>query len=107
MTDAGSHVGKPTSSAAVLSSKYDGAMADRVKVTEAARTIGVPGPDIFLAIRHGEISTVAMTAATTGSTQTKSPGSSRPSRKPVSGMTARTALDLIVDLNMVDETGLP
>jgi hypothetical protein len=33
-------------------------MADRVKVTEAARTTGVPGPDIFLAIRHGEISTV-------------------------------------------------
>lgn len=33
-------------------------MADRVKVTEAARTTGVPGPEIFLAIRHGEISTV-------------------------------------------------
>lgn len=33
-------------------------MADRVKVTEAARTTGVPGPDIFLAIRHGEISTM-------------------------------------------------
>jgi hypothetical protein len=32
-------------------------MADRVKVTEAARITGVPGPDIFLAIRHGEIST--------------------------------------------------
>jgi hypothetical protein len=30
-------------------------MADRVKVTEAARTTGVPGPAIFLAIRHGEI----------------------------------------------------
>jgi hypothetical protein len=33
-------------------------MADRVKVTEAARATGVPGPEIFLAIRHGEISTV-------------------------------------------------
>jgi hypothetical protein len=33
-------------------------MADRVKVTEAARTTGVPGPQIFLAIRHGKISTV-------------------------------------------------
>lgn len=33
-------------------------MADRVKVTEAARTTGVQGPEIFLAIRHGEISTV-------------------------------------------------
>ena len=33
-------------------------MADRVKVTEAARITGVAGPDIFLAIRHGEITTV-------------------------------------------------
>ncbi|MGH8999414.1 MAG: hypothetical protein ACRDY7_08490 [Acidimicrobiia bacterium] len=32
-------------------------MADRVKVTEAARSTGVPGTVIFLAIRHGEIST--------------------------------------------------
>ena len=33
-------------------------MADRVKVTEAARATGVPGPEIFIAIRYGEISTV-------------------------------------------------
>jgi len=33
-------------------------MAERVKVTEAARATGVPGPAIFLAIRHGEITTV-------------------------------------------------
>lgn len=33
-------------------------MADRVKVVEAARITGVPGPDIFLAIRHGAITTV-------------------------------------------------
>lgn len=30
-------------------------MAERVKVTEAVRQTGVPGPAIFLAIRHGEI----------------------------------------------------
>lgn len=33
-------------------------MTDRVKVTEAARTTEVPGPTIFLAIRHDKISTV-------------------------------------------------
>lgn len=32
-------------------------MAERVKVTEAARSTGVPGTEIFLAIRHGDIST--------------------------------------------------
>ena len=31
-------------------------MAERVKVTEAVRVTGVPGTVIFLAIRHGEIS---------------------------------------------------
>lgn len=30
-------------------------MADRVKVTEATRRTGVSGTDIFLAIRHGQI----------------------------------------------------
>ena len=30
-------------------------MADRLKVTEAVRRTGVPGTAIFLAIRHGEI----------------------------------------------------
>ena len=30
-------------------------MAERVKVTEAVRRTGVPGTVIFLAIRHGEI----------------------------------------------------
>jgi len=30
-------------------------MAERVKVTEAVRMTGVPGTEIFLAIRHGEI----------------------------------------------------
>jgi hypothetical protein len=30
-------------------------MADRVKVTEAVRRTGVPGTAIFLAIRHGEL----------------------------------------------------
>ena len=30
-------------------------MAERVKVTEAVRRTGVPGTAIFLAIRHGEI----------------------------------------------------
>ena len=30
-------------------------MAERVKVTEAVRQIGVPGTVIFLAIRHGEL----------------------------------------------------
>ena len=30
-------------------------MVDRVKVTEAVRLTGVPGTAIFLAIRHGEI----------------------------------------------------
>ncbi len=30
-------------------------MADRVKVTEAARQTGVSGTQIFLAIRHGQI----------------------------------------------------
>lgn len=30
-------------------------MDDRVKVTEAVRLTGVPGTVIFLAIRHGEI----------------------------------------------------
>ena len=33
-----------------------GAMAERVKVTEAVRRTGVPGDVIFLAIRHDEIS---------------------------------------------------
>jgi hypothetical protein len=31
-------------------------MAERVKVTEAVRTTGVPGTEIFVAIRRGEIS---------------------------------------------------
>ncbi len=31
--------------------------ADRVKVTQAVRLTGVPGTAIFLAIRHGEITT--------------------------------------------------
>ncbi|MEY2432230.1 MAG: hypothetical protein QOC92_1955 [Acidimicrobiaceae bacterium] len=31
-------------------------MAERVKVTEAARRTGVSGTAIFLAIRHGDIS---------------------------------------------------
>ncbi|MGQ0744785.1 MAG: hypothetical protein ACT4OS_10715 [Acidimicrobiales bacterium] len=31
-------------------------MAERVKVTEALRLTGVPGTAVFLAIRHGEIS---------------------------------------------------
>ncbi|MGI9033010.1 MAG: hypothetical protein ACR2HY_04905 [Acidimicrobiales bacterium] len=30
-------------------------MAERVKVTEAVRRTGVPGAVVFLAIRHGEI----------------------------------------------------
>ena len=30
-------------------------MADRVRVTEAVRLTGVPGTEIFLAIRHGAI----------------------------------------------------
>jgi hypothetical protein len=30
-------------------------MAERVKVTEAVRITGVAGTEIFLAIRHGEI----------------------------------------------------
>lgn len=30
-------------------------MAERVKLTEAVRRTGVPGTEIFLAIRHGEI----------------------------------------------------
>jgi hypothetical protein len=30
-------------------------MAERVKVTEAVRTTGVPGTAIFIAIRRGEI----------------------------------------------------
>lgn len=29
-----------------------------MEVTEAVRTTGISGPEIFLAIRHGEISTV-------------------------------------------------
>jgi len=33
-------------------------MPDRVRVTEAARRTGVTGTEIFLAIRHGVISTV-------------------------------------------------
>ena len=33
-------------------------MLERVKVTEAARQTGVAGTEIFLAIRHGTISTV-------------------------------------------------
>jgi hypothetical protein len=33
-------------------------VAERVKVTEAVRRTHIPGPEIFLAIRHGEISTV-------------------------------------------------
>ena len=33
-----------------------GAMAERVKVTDAVRSTGVPGDVIFLAIRRGEIS---------------------------------------------------
>jgi hypothetical protein len=32
-------------------------MAERMKVTERVRSTGVPGTAIFLAIRHGEIST--------------------------------------------------
>lgn len=32
-------------------------MSERVKVTEAVRRTGVPGPAIFLAIAHGRIST--------------------------------------------------
>ena len=32
-------------------------MAERVKVTEAVRRTGVPGTVIFVAIRHGEITT--------------------------------------------------
>lgn len=32
-----------------------GVMAERVKVTEAVRRTGVPGTVIFLAIRHGEL----------------------------------------------------
>jgi hypothetical protein len=32
-------------------------MPERVKVTEAVRRAGVPGPTIFLAIAHGRIST--------------------------------------------------
>jgi hypothetical protein len=32
-------------------------MAGRVKVTEAVPMTGVPGTEIFLAIRHGEITT--------------------------------------------------
>lgn len=32
-------------------------MADRVKVTEAVRRTGIPGAVIFLAIRHGELTT--------------------------------------------------
>ncbi len=34
-----------------------GMMAERVKVTEAVHRTGVPGTAIFLAIRHGEITT--------------------------------------------------
>ena len=33
-------------------------MTDRLKVTEAARRTGVSGTVIFLAIRHGEITSV-------------------------------------------------
>ena len=33
-------------------------MTERVKVTEAVRRTGVSGTAIFLAIRHGDISTV-------------------------------------------------
>jgi len=32
-------------------------MSERVKVTEAVRRTGVPGPTIFMAIAHGQIST--------------------------------------------------
>lgn len=32
-------------------------MSERVKVTEAVRRTGVAGPTIFLAIRHGDITT--------------------------------------------------
>jgi hypothetical protein len=32
-------------------------MTTRVKVTEAVKQTGIPGTTIFLAIRHGEIST--------------------------------------------------
>ena len=33
-------------------------MAERVKVTEAARRTGVSGTAIFLAIRHGDITSI-------------------------------------------------
>ncbi|MGH9225754.1 MAG: hypothetical protein ACRD2W_18650 [Acidimicrobiales bacterium] len=40
------------------SPRYRWAMAERVKVTEAVRRTGVPGTVVFLAIRHGEITSV-------------------------------------------------
>jgi hypothetical protein len=43
------------STAVVPSSRYALHMVERVKVTEAVRRTGVPGTAIFLAIRHGEI----------------------------------------------------